>query len=281
MRNLLSAGLVRLARCKALWITGLLLVGNTLVDMLSLWWEGVEYGQFSRIDTGFFGFTPLLAIFAAVVCGLFLGGEQADGPLRNKLVVGHSKTAVYLSHLILCGAASLILCACAVIPGLALGLPLLGGFRMGAVRAVLYILGICALSLALAAIFTLVGMLVSSRAVSVTAAILLAWALLLAGVYVETRLNAAPTVPGVYVVTDGSGGTIVEEAEESPNPDYLPEGPVRDVFQLLDDFCPGSQVIRYASLEAARPEVLMLWDGVIVLAATGAGLALFRRKDLK
>ena len=76
---------------------------------------------------------------------------------------GAGKTSLYLSNLILCSAGSLIMCTAAVVPGLCVGLPLLGGFNMGWTRAVLFFAGVYTLSLVWSALSTLLAMLVSNR----------------------------------------------------------------------------------------------------------------------
>ena len=244
--------------------------------------EGIQYSYRSSLDNAFVYYVLFIAILIPVVCTLFLGVDYADGTIRNKMICGHSKAAVYLSNLILCSASSLIMCTFAVVPGLCMGLPLLGGFAMGRTRAILFFLGIYTLALAWTALFTLIAMLVSNRTISVVAAMLLAMALLAAGAYLEGRLEAQPTIQGLVITTVDSLTEITDTtAEEYPNPAYLPEGPVRNVFQFLSDLTPGGQTLQHVNQRASRPEVLMLYDGLVFLLATGTGLILFKRKDLK
>ena len=273
MRNLLSAGFARLWRSKMLWLSCLFLAGATVTAIWTRYTDRVEYTYSSNLDSAFQYYVIFIAILIPLVCGQFIGVDYNGGTVRNKLICGHGRGAVYLSNLILCSAVALIMCTAAVIPGLALGLPLLGGFDMGPARAVLFFVGVYTLALAWTALFTFFSMLANRR----IAAMLLALALLAAGAYLEGRLEAAPTIQGYTINVNGE----VAEAEEYPNPAYLPEGPMRDTIQFLSDFTPGGQTLQHVNQRAERPEVLIVYDAVLFALCTAAGLVLFRRKDLK
>ena len=277
MRNLLSAGFARLWRSKLFWLSCLFLAGGTVTAIWTRYSDRIQYGYSSNLDTALLYYVPFIAFLIPIICSLFIGTEFADGTIRNKMVCGHDRGSIYLSNLILCSAASLLMCTAAVIPGLALGLPLLGGFAMGPARAALFFAGAYTLSLVWAALFTLLAMLVSNRTVSVVAAMLLSLALLAAGTYLEGRLEARPTIQGYNLSVNGE----VVEAEESPNPAYVPEGPVRDTLQFLSDFTPGGQTLQHVNQRAERPEKLIAYDAVLFVLCTAAGLLLFKRKDLK
>ena len=277
MRNLLSAGSVRLWRSKVFWLFCLFLAAATVSSVWTHYFDVTKYGAYFRIDSVFRYYVLFIAFLIPIVCTLFIGTDYADGTVRNKVVCGHSKSSLYLSNLILCSAASLIMCTAVVAPGLAMGLPLLGGFAMGTTRAILFFSGVYTLSLVWAALFTFLAMLVSSRTVSVVAAMLLSLALLAAGAYLEGRLEAVPTIPTYTVTVNGE----IVEGEGYPNPAYVPEGPVRDIFQFLRDFTPGGQTIQHVNQQAEQPEVLIVYDAAVFVISTAAGLALFRRRDLK
>ena len=276
MRNLLSAGFARLWRNKVFWLSCLFLAGGTVTAIWTRYSDKVQYGYHTNLDHAFVNYVLFLSILIPIVCALFIGTEYADGTIRNKMVCGHGRGAVYLSNLILCSAASLLMCTAAVVPGLALGLPLLGGFAMGTTRAILFFAGAYTLSLAWTALFTLLAMLISNRTISVVAAILLSLALLMAGSYLEGRLEAAPTLQEYAITVNGEF-----IAEEYPNPAYLPEGPTRNVFQFLIDFTPGGQTLQHVVRRVERCEVMIAYDALLFGLCTGAGLLLFKRKDLK
>ena len=278
MGNLLSAGFVRLWKSKVFWLFCAFLMGGTLISIWTRYRDGVQYGYHSNLDTAFMYYVVFIAILIPLVCGLFIGTDYTGGAIRNKVICGHSKAKVYLSNLTVCSAASLIMCTFAVVPGLAMGLPLLGGFAMGRTRAILFFVAVYALALAWTALFTMLAMLLNRR----IAAMLLALALLAAGAYLEGRLEARPTIQGLVVTTVDSLTNITDTTfEEYPNPRYLPEGPVRDVFQFLSDFTPGGQTLQHVNQRANRLDLLMAYDVVLFALTTGVGVALFKRKDLK
>lgn len=277
MRNLLSAGFARLWRCKTLWLSCVFLAAATVSTVWTRYSDGVQYGYHSSLDTAFLYYVLFIAFLIPIVCALFIGTDYADGTIRNKVVCGHSKSSLYLSNLILCSVGSLIMCTAAAVPGLALGLPLLGGFAMGPARAILFLAGVYTLALVWTALFTFLSMLVSSRTITAAVAMLLSLALLSAGAYLEGRLEAAPTIQGYTINVNGE----LVEAEESPNPAYVPEGPVRDAIQFLSDFTPGGQTLQHIEQRAKQPEKLIVYDVVLFVLSTAVGLFLFRRKDLK
>ena len=64
------------------------------------------------------------------------------------------------------------------------------------------------------------------------------------------------------------------------SPKYL-EGTKREIVQTLYDINPGGQAIQCATMAAVNPPRLPLYSLGIIVLATGAGCALFRKRDLK
>lgn len=277
MGNLLSAGFVRLWKSKMLWASCAAVAAGTLSAIWTRWSEGIQFGYHSSLDSAFTYYVLAIAALIPIVCTLFVGVEHSDGTIRNKLIVGHGKESVYLSNLVLCSVASLIICTFAVAPGLCVGLPLLDGFEMGTTRAVLFFLAVYALALVWAAISNLLAMLVSRRAVAIVAVVLTVLVLMLLGVYLEGRLEAPPTLQGYSLTANGE----LVLSDPTPNPHYLQEGPVRNAFQFLNDFTPGGQTSQHIAERAKNLEGFIVYNAIIFAAVSAAGVLLFRRKDLK
>lgn len=279
MRNLLSAGLKRLRRSRALWLSCAVMAGMEIFTVLGAVQDMQKTGRYSSIDDAYFVFPALVGFLSALVCVFLIGPEYSDGAIRNKLVTGHRRRDVYLSNLLLSCLAALVMCFAAVVPALALGLSLLGPFQMGAVRAAACTVGIVALSLAFASVFTLLAMLVDNRTVSSVLALILTLVLLMIGSYLYNRLDAPATIRGYELSVDGE----LVDTGVLPNPDYIPEGPVRELCEFLDIFLPGGQTAHYCDMDmsADRVGAMIASDAAILLITTALGLVLFRRKDLK
>lgn len=277
MRKLLSAGFVRLRRSKILWLSCLLLAGMEATSMLTRWRECRALGIISSLDGGFFTYAGYLGFLIAIFSAFFIGPEYSDGAIRNKLIGGCTRRDIYLTNLLLMCLAALLMCLSALLPALAVGLPLLGGFKMGAARAALTVLGTIAMSFAWSSLFTLIAMLLDHRTAAAVTALVLAMVLTLAGAYLESRLEAAPTLQGYELSVNGQ----IVPTEPVPNPAYLPEGPARQAARLLYDLLLGGQAVQFVNGEASRPLALAGWSLLIFALATGAGLVAFKRKDIR
>lgn len=274
MRNLLSADLTRLRRDKGFW----LLLGLTLATAYFLIMDVGESIASASINTTlddyFFQMLPYLSLIQGVFISLFLGTERCDGPMRNKLIVGHSRLNVYFANYFTCLMAGLALSAAWLLgtaPGFWLAPPLV----MEARRFLGYLLVTAAISAAWTAVFTAIGMLSGNKALTVVFALGVWIALTLVGSGVCDLLEAPETVGGMAYI---NGEFVWQELE--PNPRYV-TGAARTALLFLRDLLPSGPAIRMtdAALEDfLQPTVLGLWFTAIVSAG---GYLLFRRKDLK
>ena len=69
-------------------------------------------------------------------------------------------------------------------------------------------------------------------------------------------------------------------SEPLPNPNYV-DGVKRELFQFLSDTLPSGQSISVCSYELGRPVLSLISSAVIALLTTAAGIACFRRKDIR
>lgn len=282
MVNLLSAGFLRLRRSRSFWVCMAVMAGVAVFEAVAGWWAvmdfhvaGVEDAVVS-LDSRYFIFPFLSGIVLSPFCALFVGAEYSDGGLRGKLAAGHSRAAVYLSNLVLCVAAGVLLCLAYIAVVLAVGLPLLGAMHASLPAVLWYTFCAVALTSALAALFTLVAMLCENKAVSVVVCIFLAYFLLFLGIYLNARLKEPEIYPAHEYIQDGQ----IMTAPAEPNPGYI-RGTKRAVYQFLFDL-PGCQTVQLAStVNTGAPPRLPLCSLAVTVLSAAAGIALFRRKDLK
>ena len=275
MTKLLSANFLRLKKSHLFW--GILAFGAALAGfrVYTLWRDHVDVGVVSTLDDGLFTYAQLIGMTAAVFTSLFLGTEYSDGAIRNKVTSGCSRVSIYLAGSLTVFAASVLSLASYWVVALAMGIPLLAPLGMSAGQALFTVLGVLLMTAAFCAIFTCITMNCSSKAANAVACILLFFALLIASTYIYSRLDA-PEYSADYIITvDGFDMT-----EPVPNPRYLQPGP-RAVFEFFRDLLPTGQGVQYSIGDTAHPARLLLCSLGLTAVFTGAGAALFRRKDLK
>lgn len=277
MRKLLSANFARLWRNKVFWLGVLFSVGVAIVAVLESHRMIVQHpGIEIAMEGNLFQIAAYVTFVQAVFCGLFLGTEYSDGTVRNKLVVGHTRAAVYGANLIVCMAAGLVMCLAYFAAYLPLGWALIGAPGMAAKS----IAGLIALTLLVAlsfsAVFTLVGMNSQSKAGSAVGMLLLVLATMFLCSYLLAQLNEPETTVMGQILADGT----VAMTDPEPNPDYI-SGTKRAVYQFIVDFWPMGQGMQISNQEVTHPWQMGLYSVVLVILSTAAGIACFRKKDIK
>lgn len=275
MSKLLSANFLRLRHSRLFWAGMILMFVFGLLPVLSLYNMHVRYGYDTVLDSTLFSYTILIGLVTAIFTSLFVGTDYSDGTIRNKLIVGHTRIAIYLANLVTTGVAALLFCLSCLVSTLALGLPLLGAPVAGLQTLCPLLFGSLLLAVAFAAIFTMVGMVCSNKAAVAIICLVLLMLLMIFSSWIVAML-AEPEFYENYALTDGE----MEVIENVRNPRY-PTGVWRDVLEFLNDFLPTGQSMQYGQMQVAHPWLLALWSFLIALGATLAGALVFRRKDIQ
>lgn len=97
MAKLLQANFFRLRRSWPLLLCMSGAFALSVIFMLNMFRSSSESHS---LDAAFLQHFLFLPILHAAFISLFLGVEYQDGTLRNKLIAGHSRAAVYFSSLI-------------------------------------------------------------------------------------------------------------------------------------------------------------------------------------
>lgn len=277
MRKLLSSSFSRLWGNKEFWVCmGVMFayaVGNMLNACRRELRYASEYQSSYCLDDYYFQFALIIGGFCAIFSSLFLGTEYSDGTLRNKIVVGHTRTDIYLSSLLVSYASTLLFMA-AWLVGSLVGVPTLGLWKMPVAGLLLYLLIALLFTAVFSAVFTAVGMLSSSKAHTVVVSVILFLILLIIAANVDNKLAEPEMASNVEVTADG-----IRMGDPQPNPDYV-SGTKRAVYEFIYDFLPTGQGTQMVYQKIARPVRMLLCSIFLTIAVTGAGLWAFRRKNL-
>lgn len=280
MSRLLSADFARLKKNKFFWIctAGIFLLGIFMAAMHYIAMQ--EYGENApQLTNILFVYALVIVFLIPAFDSLFTGTEYSDGTIRNKLIIGHTRTCIYLSNLVVCSVVGMVFCISYIVGALAVGIPLYSIDTSIFKGIVILVLCSLVMSAAFTALCTLTAMLCQNKALTAVVNILAACFLLVASIYVMNKLTAPETLP--MVVTNDSG--IVTEVKEEPNPAYIEEGTERDIYQFINDFLPTGQAVSISQGGgiAQSPGLLAAYSACIIILSTGIGMFAFKKKDIK
>lgn len=261
MANSIKSNFVRLIKNPLLWISIIASTFNPLYTVLNNYYYGKQF----ELD-----FTPddalvmiadgyVFPIVLSILITLFIGTEYSDKTIRNKLVVGHSRSEVYFSKLIICLASAWAMYVVGVIIAVAVGVPLLGNYVLS--FKLLFPQIFCALLSisALASIAVLLAMTISNRIISSITMLLVSVGL----AYIPT-----PLWDKLYSSFD----------------EVTVTGWKHSLYQVMYDFLPTCQLYQYTSDIESFPKdlaIFPLYSILIIVVTTAVGLIIFKKKNLK
>lgn len=239
------------------------------------------------LDGCLFEFTPLMGIISAIFISLFIGSEYSDGVIRNKIITGHSRSSVYLSNMIVCSIANILLSLAYISAALIIGHTKNGGVLSQKGVVIFFVLCSIAISIAFASLMTLLAMLNRNKAGNVVVSMLLALALLMGSIFIYQSLSE-PEQYDKYISVNEMG--IPTEVERSPNPNYI-DGSQRKVFEIINDCLPSGQAMQIVNSfdsggiatkdDFTYPYVWLFYSFVFISATSAIGILFFKKKEIK
>lgn len=274
MNRLLHAGFSRFIRSKIVWLSLIALLGYEAMALNSAYSDSIRWEQTISVDNIIFMMMMLMGIVASVFCSVFVGTEYSDGTLRNKLVVGRSRSSIYLSNYILCAAGAVGIYLISVAVTAVLGYLLLAPPQIETAVLFQWILVGVMICLSYTAVYNLLSMLIPSKVYGAITCILIGFGFLIVSYYLYMMLGQ-PEMAQQLAVVDGE--TVYRTI---PNPYFLTELK-RTICEFLMDFLPGGQSVQLMQQSVTNPALLIFYSTIIVLISNVAGIIFFRRKDIR
>lgn len=279
MSRLLCADFAKLKKNRFFWLCIIGMVGFGLFMKIMEYITMQQYAdEAPPLDSMLSVYSMVIGFLTAAFVSLFVGTEYSDGTIRNKIIIGHSRAAIYFSNLITCSAAGFFMCLAYLLPALAAGIPLCG-IKTADFR---YLAGmiLCSfiMTLAFTSLCTLVGMLCQNKAMTAVITILSVCLLFAASVYISAKLNEPETYPEISAFADD--GSVIDD-RDVPNPGYV-RGTQRQIYEFLDEFLPtGQSVILTRGDKDASFLLMSAYSAGITAVAAGMGIFIFRKRDIK
>lgn len=278
MRNLLSANFLRLRKSKLFWGILLTMSGLGIFCTLSLVRDMKNNNALiASLNNVFPTCSIFIVIALSVFVPIFFGTEYSDGTIHNKVASGLSRTSIYLAGLVTGMTAAALFCGVYLLSVFVVGTPLLPS-TWGAGELCLFLLVTLALAGANCAICLLITLNCQRKALSSSACILLACLTLFAGIYLRDTLHRQAGTP-IGIWNERLNQFIWLTAAERG---LYVDGIKRAAYEFLYRLLPSCQAVLIATdSHTGIPPQLPLYSLTATAVPTAAGIALFRKKDLK
>ena len=275
MRKLITASFSRLWKEKIFWFVFLIMsIGTVCYN-----WIGYNEATKAQIcvEDMIFCMLPMSSFVFALFISMRLGTEFEEHTIRNKFVVGYSRTQVYFAEYITCMVASMILLGIMLLVSTSFGLLLSLEFQSSWHELVLLIFCCVLIASVFSAMFTAISMNVGSKAASLVVSIVFLFAILLVASFCIDTLAEEPMTYSNIVITAEDGVQFGDLIENSA---YI-DGTQRTVYELIADILPTGQTIQLNNLEFERAARWPVFSLIMLIIATVAGYLPFRKRDIR
>lgn len=274
MIKLLNAGFTRLRKNKVFWILTIFSIGLALFMIYTGYSDMKKYEEVIEVEQLMLNYSTMIGIVIAIFTSLFLGVEYSDGAIRNKISIGHKRINIYLSNLIIITMASLFSYLLFLVILASIGIPLFGAITITLAKLLMQLGCIFVTIIAYSSIFTFLAMIISNKTITAITTIMLAFGMMFYALMAFDRLSQ-PEYIDTMIMKDG-----VQKIINTKNNHYL-EGEKRKLIQLSIDIIPAGQMFQIAGRTVPNLKLLPIYSLGIIIVFTGAGLVLFKKKELK
>ena len=275
MRKLLAASFSRLWKEKIFWFVFL------IMSIGSVCYNWIGYNEINNpqiyVEDVIFCMLPTSGFVFALSISMRLGTEFEEHTIRNKFIVGYSRTQVYFAEYITCMVASIILLGIMLLFSMSFGLLLSLEFQSDWNELVLLLFSCVLIASVFSAMFVGISMNVGSKATSLVASIVFLFAILLLASFCINALAEEPmTYSNISITVEGG----VQFGDLIENPAYV-DGTQRTVYELIADILPTGQTIQLNNLEFERASRWPVFSLIMLVIATVAGYIPFRKRDIR
>lgn len=232
MNKLLKAEFYRLKKDK---IFLLLLIITCILALFTLYkyFDGLrESIVLDRIITEYL--YMYFGIFIAFFVSMYVGKEYAEGFIRNKIIVGHKRSNIYLANLILCIVVGLIANIIYIGIVFLIGTNLFGTLQMLSLTQIIVYTSL--IVIVYCTIYNLITMLCKDASASLVACVIIFIIMFVAMMFVSTKLMEKPFTKVTKYNIQGE----IEFSSEEINPNYPGETTIK-IYKTMNYLIPTGQ----------------------------------------
>lgn len=280
MKNLLSSEALRLYKNKLFYALLSLAFLFGIGMQLYVYFGSRRSDTTPSIDMSFFAIAIVIGFVVAIFVSMFVGTEYSNATLRNKIMNGKSRIAVYLSKFIICCLAIFLIYVSYYCSSLIFGFIFNKSFTSSFSSIIAAALTLYLTTCSYIAIFLVIAMNWSKKSAVAVVSLVLTIVMFFGAVATSSILSEPEFYPEcVYMDENGE----LRTEPEMPNPNY-PKGKKRQVYEFLYDANTTGQCIQ---LSGAIDEIgyifkpnFYLYSAGVIIVSTSIGIILFKKKDI-
>jgi hypothetical protein len=281
MNNLLRAGFRRLLLSKIFWLGIIVMFSLGIYLPWLLWHSQRTWGDVVFVEPALFAFTTVIIVASSVFVSLYIGTEYSDGTIRNKVIIAHKRSSIYLANLWLSFIGSAIMCLIYLVTVIPVASLLLDFSQVDILLVSKLLLSGFIMVLAISGVNTFISMTIQNKAYAAVVSILNGFLMLFLGIFTDTRLAEPRYLTYMLsIMEDADIYITMEMLSSEPNPHYI-SGITRQIYQAIVDITPGGQGIQISSMNVDNPWVLMMYSILVTVIITSVGLLIFKKRDIK
>ena len=258
MSKLLRAELYRMYRKKPLWLCSLFMMAVAVVFVIM---QATALNYTVGLNRVIFLPMSFYGIAVAAMSSLFIGEDFSDGFIRNKLTAGSTRTAIYLSSMLVTALGCITVYLLTLTVSLGLGI-LFFEINVTAGNVLFYVVLGLFTTLAYASIFGMTSLLMGNRSSSVVVCMGFAFILLFLCLHTNQVLMQPEYKDGLF------------------NPHYA-SGIRRTLYGFLHDLNPSGQAAQLSAMECFHTIRFLLADVLWIFLSDTLGLWFFHKKDIR
>ena len=274
MIKLLKAGFFRLKKDIIFYLFIFLTIGMAGFMLYRYYNNNIIFKN-TYLDEIVNEFIIYIGFFIAIFISIFVGKEHSQGIIRNKIIVGHSRIAIFLSNLIISIVVSIFGELIYLIIVLLIGIPLFGQMKMTLTQFLMTMLNTTLIIISFCTIYNFIAMLCSDITLSTIICIILFIALFILQEALGSIVHVNKYIENGYF-ENGNKHIISQE----PNPNYPGDDKVKQA-RLFYLAIPEGQAMEIKNTRLEYLKQMPIYSITLIIIINILGIYIFSKKELK
>ena len=221
-------------------------------------------------------FMMFIGLFIAIFVSVFVGKEHWQGIIRNKIIVGHSRIAIFLSNLIISIVVSIFGEMIYIVIVILIGIPLYGKIQMPFSQFALVLLDTVLVIISFCSIYNFITMICSEITMSTSICIILFVAMFIAQGACGLTANSNKYITSTFFDENGNSHIISQE----PNPNYPGDEKVKQARMFYLSI-PQGQAMEIGNNDLEYLKQMPIYSITLIITINILGIYIFSKKELK